>query len=446
MISQAAAGIILDPGLGKTSCSLAASKILLDQGYVNRILVIAPLRPCYLVWPAEIAKLANFHGLKYHILHGSGRNPWEIPEDTQIVIMNPEGLLWLLDQRYPKRFSYLDCDMLIVDESTKFKDSTTKRFKLLRKEMYRFKRRYILTGTFAPNGLLDLFGQIFLLDGGNALGQYITHYRREYFTADPWNPYSYEPQKDAFERITERISPLCIQMDAEDYINMPELIPNVIEVDLPKKARDLYDQVEDEFFAELECGTPLFVSNAAVAGQKCRQIANGGLYVPIEKGDGTIERQTFLLHQEKRDAVVDLVEQLQGNPALILYEFQHELKQLQKVFLEAPTLSGATPKQSEQICAMFNAGELPVLLGHPMSMGHGLNLQGGCHHVIWHGITWNFEHYDQTIRRVYRQGQENEHVTVHFIAASNTRDQKAQQVLADKEATQDKLNAGLSSR
>ena len=445
MIQQSAAGALLDPGLGKTSCSLAMVKILKAMGYMKRALVIAPLRPCYLVWPKEIEKWTNFQGLKYHILHGSGRNPHDIPEDTDLIFMNPEGLLWLLDPRFPHRFNALGCDVLIVDESTKFKDSTTKRFKLLRKEMYRFKRRYILTGVIVPNGLLDLFGQIFILDGGNSLGQYITHYRRDFFMADLHEPYKWDLQPGAFERITERIAPLVIQLNAEDHIDMPELINETIEIELPARVRKIYDEVEAEFFAELDDSSySLVASNAGVAGQKCRQIANGAVYVHYEVNEDERRRETLWLHQEKVKAAVDLVEQLQGSPVIILYEFRHELEQLQKVFKGAPTLSGASPAQSMKIEEDFNAGRIPVLLGHPMSMGHGLNLQGSCHHVIWHGITWNLEHYDQSIRRVYRQGQENQTVFVYHIVARDTRDAKAIDVLTEKEKTQAELNAALT--
>ena len=202
--------------------------------------------------------------------------------------------------------------------------------------------------------------------------------------------------------------------------------------------RDLYDSVEDDFIALLSDGTPIVAANAAVAGGKCRQIANGAVYFDVEG-----EREVRYLHQEKVEALKELVEELQGAPLLCLYEFKHDLDQILAAKIDGvEVLTGASPKKAEILVQRFNMGEIKVLLGHPASMGHGLNLQGGCHHVCWYGITWNFEHYDQAIRRVYRQGQENEHVFVYHIVAKETRDAKVYPVLQQKEKTQrDLLNA-----
>lgn len=442
MLQQAAAGALLDPGLGKTSVSLAMIKILKAKGMMKRALVITPLRPMYAVWPNEIQKWSNFNELKYHILHGRNRNVYDIPEDTDIVLVNPEGLLWLLDPKYPQRFANLGVDLLVVDESTRFKDSQTKRFKLIRKYMYRFKRRYILTGSISPNGLLDLFGQIYILDRGNALGAYITHYRKKYFYQPNayGNPWEYQPTPEAHQQIVEAISPLCMQMQAEDYLDMPDLITHDIHIELPDDARYLYNEVEDEFIAELQSGQHIVAANAAVAGGKCRQIANGAVY--YEDPDDGFKRKVQIVHQEKVKALEELLEELQGNPVIILYEFQHDRDMILAKFPDIPVISGASPAKFQQIVEDFNAGRLRWVLGHPASMGHGLNLQGACHHVIWYGITWNFEHYDQAVRRVYRQGQEAEAVFVYHIVARATRDAHVLPVLKQKEKTQkDLLNA-----
>lgn len=444
MLRQSAAGALLDPGLGKTSVSLAMIKILKYKKMMKRALVIAPLRPLYAVWPAERDKWSNFNDLKIHILHGSGRDPYNIPEDTDIILVNPEGLLWLLDDRFPKRFAALGCDVLIVDESTRFKDSQTKRFKLIRKHMYRFKRRYILTGSISPNGLLDLFGQIYILDRGNALGAYITHYRKKFFhQPNPYgNPWEYAPTEAAFQQIVDAISPLCMQMQAEDYLDMPDLIYHTVEIDLPKDVMARYKEVEDDFITELQAGVHIVAANAAVAGGKCRQIANGAVYYEKADDEGELTRHTEYLHQEKVKALEELLEELQGNPTIIAYEFQHDKDQILAKFPDIPVLSGASPADANEMIRAFNAGELPWILGHPASMGHGLNLQGACHHVIWYGVTWNFEHYDQLNRRVYRQGQEAEAVFIYHIVARATRDAHVLPVLASKEKTQkDLLNA-----
>ena len=265
MLRQAAAGALLDPGLGKTSCSLAVAKILLSKEYVRRVLIIAPLRPLYEVWPAEIEKWENFNTLKYHILHGTGRVISHVPYDTELVLVNPEGCLWLFDPNHPHRLEELECDALIVDESTKWKDSTTQRFKKLRKVINQFKRRYILTGSITPNGLLDLFGQIFILDRGHALGEYVTHYKKKYFIQG-FDGFSYEPAPGAFDKIIRRISPLVMQMQAEDYLDMPPITYHNVPVTLPEEAMDKYRDMENEFMIALANGGTLVASNAAVVG------------------------------------------------------------------------------------------------------------------------------------------------------------------------------------
>ena len=450
-LQQAAGGALLDPGLGKTSISLAVVSTLQRMKITKRWLVITPLRPAYLVWPREIQKWSNFGHLKYHILHGSGRNPWQIPEGTDIVIVNPEGLLWLMSEDFTDRFEALGVDALLVDESTRFADSTTKRFKLLKSRLHKLKRRYILTGSVVPNGLLGLFGQMYVLDRGNALGPNITAFKKEYFYTDPYEPHKWIPHKHAFDEIVEKVSPLTLQMQAEDYLEMPELIHHTIEVTLPHDVQVLYDEVENDFLTLLADGTPIVAANAAVAGGKCRQIANGAIYYNVphpsgeinaETGEPKLLRKTRVLHHEKLDALVELLEELQGNPVLIGYEFQHDRDAILKKYPDMPVISGMSMKNVTTLMDGFNRGEVPQILGHPASMGHGLNLQGKCHHVIWYGITWNFEHYDQMIRRVYRQGQENEHVFVYHIVAQGTKDADVAPVLEQKEKTQrDLLNA-----
>jgi len=436
MIQQSAAGLLLDPGLGKTSCTLAAFKILRDMGYVKRMLVIAPLRPMYSVWPAETEKWNNFQELNCSILHGSDKD-WQAanPDGVDIFLINPEGLGWLLNS--PKRLKKLGVDMLVVDESTKFKHPNTARFKLLRKFLPKFARRYILTGTISPNGLMDLFGQIYILDGGHALGSYITHFRTMYFSQPnpQYEPYLWAANKDAVDRIAKKLSPLCLQLNAEDYLEMPDLQYIDIEVELPSDARDRYTDVEADFITQV--GEDFVVAeNAAVAGTKCRQIANGAVY--------TGKDEYAVVHAAKLDALEELVEELSGAPLLVLYEYRHDLERIQTRFKTASVLgSGVSQRKAHESILRFNAGDIPILLGHPASMGHGLNLQGACHHVCWFGITWNFEYYDQTIARVYRQGQESEVVFVYHLVAKGTLDEKVLRVLDDKERTQQTLMDAL---
>lgn len=431
LLSQASAGLFLDPGLGKTSICLASLKILKSKNYIGKTLIIAPLRPVYKVWPDEIEKWAEFGDLTYTILHGESKRE-NLELDCDIYIINPEGLLWLFDEKQ-KRPKF---DALIVDESTKFKDSTTRRYRLLKPHLSSFSRRWCLTGTPSPNGLMDLFGQIYILDFGRSLGRYITHFRMNFFQRSAFNIYEWKPQADAFQRIVSMIKPLILQLSAEDYLAMPELVDRVIQVTLPSQAMKVYEEVEDEFLSEMEGGN-LVAANAAVAGIKCRQIANGAVYDQ--------DRKVHLIHDEKLDALEGILEELNGAPTLILYEFDHDKQRILSRLGDVPVLgAGVNAKRLDEIIDGFNAGRIKYLLGHPASMGHGLNLQGSCHHVIWFGITWNLEFYDQAIARVYRQGQKAEHVYVYHIVAKDTLDEKVLATLVSKDRSQQTLLKALA--
>ena len=380
----------------------------------------------YKVWPDEIKKWAEFNHLRVAILHADVKE-YNLDVDADIWIINPEGLLWLFSK--PRKLPAWD--VLCVDESTKFKDSQSKRFKLLKDKLNGFKRRWILTGTPVPNGLADLFGQMFILDQGAALGRYITHFRAQYFERSGYNLYDFKPRKGAFEEVVEKIRPYVIQLSAEDYLKMPELVYNTVAVKLPEQARKLYDEVENVFLTDLG-DTKIVAANAAVAGGKCRQIANGAVY------DG--EQNWHPVHDAKLDALEDLLEELNGAPTLLLYEFQHDKERILERLGKVPVLgAGLSIKQLDRIIDQFNAGDIPVLLGHPASMGHGLNLQGTCHHAVWFGITWNLEHYDQTIARIYRQGQKAKSVFIYHIVAEDTLDERVVKVINEKDRNQQSL-------
>jgi SNF2 family DNA or RNA helicase len=428
LLSQAAAGLFLDPGLGKTSICLAALKILFSKGLAKRCLIVAPLRPMYSVWPGEIRKWREFEEMSYTILHGKVKET-SLRSSAQIHLINPEGLQWLLESG---RVS--DYDVLIIDESSKFKDSQTKRFKLLKSYLHLFKRRWILTGTPVPNGLLDLFGQMFILDLGRSLGRFITHYRREFFLPD-FTGYNWTPQPNAFPRIIERISPLLLQLSAEDYLKMPELDCRTISVSLPPSVMIQYKSLQDEFIAKTESGE-IVAANSAVASGKCRQVANGAVYHE--------DTSWTPLHDEKLDALESLLEELNGHPVLVLYEFDHDRQRILGRIPDVVDLRGMDGRRLDTAIDSFNRGTIDVLLGHPASMGHGLNLQGSCHHVIWFGITWNLEHYDQAIARVYRQGQRSSHVFVYHIVAKDTLDETVVKTLTAKDRTQQDLLRGIN--
>lgn len=433
LLGQGSAGLFLDPGLGKTSICLAAFKILKSKGYAGKMLIIAPLRPCYKVWPDEIKKWADFEGLTYTILHGKNKDK-NLASDVDIYIINPEGLAWLFAPT-TKRPSF---DVLCVDESSKFKNSTTQRFKLLKPLLASFSRRWILTGTPVPNGLTDLFGQIYILDMGATLGRFITHYRREFFDQSGYGGYEYTPKPDAFEKVVYRIKPLILQLSAKDHLTMPEKVNANIMIDLPPDAMRVYREVEDGFFSALNSDDNIVAANAAVAGGKCRQISNGACY--------TVNPSYQTIHDAKLDAIEDLLEELGGKPVLVLYEFDHDRARLLARFPTARVLgSSTTPKQLDEIVSGFNAGTIPLLLGHPASMGHGLNLQASCHHVIWFGITWNLEFYDQAIARVYRQGQKAGTVFIYHLVGARTLDEEVLKVLTAKDRTQQTLLGALGA-
>lgn len=439
-VSQACLGLLLDPGLGKTTIIYAIFKILKDLGYVRRMLVVAPLKVAKNVWPLQKFEWEQFKDLTVTVLHGSKKDKLLL-EDTDIHVINPDGLEWLTSSKFLKvpdnkkrklvtdaaRLKYLSAryDMLVVDESTKFKHSQSNRFKVLQQLIPRFRRRYILTGTISPNGLHDLFGQIYLLDEGASLGQYITHYRNKYFTPDPRIEGVWYPVEGAAEKIAERIAPLTLRMRREDHLTMPKLIFQDLWVDLPPAAMAEYKRMEDDLVAMVQ-GGHVIASNAAVATGKCRQIANGAVYT-----DAAGHYEVY--HKEKLEALTDLVEQMSGQPLLVAYAWKFDLDMIQKE-LTAPAIGQGSDKQDANIISQFNSGTLPTLLGHPETMALGLNLQGSCNHICWYGVPWNLEHYLQTIDRIYRQGQRAETVVVHRILARGTLDERMLQVLDHKGA------------
>lgn len=467
LIQNGAGGLFLDPGLGKTSIILALVVLLLKRKLINRVLIIAPLNVCYNTWPEEMAKWLEFNDLTYSILHGNKKDE-AYEEDTHIHLINPEGLEWL----YTK--ADRDFDMLVVDESSKFKNSNTKRFKIMRKLLPEFSRRYILTGSPAPNGLINLFGQIYLLDLGGALGRYISHYRSNYFFPSGFGGYTWELQPGADEKIYDAISKLVLRMAAEDYLELPPLISDLDHggptyVDLPDKARRIYNQMETLMIAEIEAGE-IVAANGAVASQKCRQIANGGIYLDktpeiadflelldehgsasLKMGRKTLSKKETLtveeIHDAKIQAVVSLVDELEGQPTLIAYEFHHDLARLKKALgKDTPHIGGGVSQNKQrEIKQRWNRGEIPVLLGQPSSMAHGLNMQGHGRAVIFHSLIWNFEDYDQFIKRIWRQGQK-ERVFLYHIAARGTVDEIILQRLKEKDFTQQSLFKALKKR
>ncbi len=447
ILSHGGAGILLDPGMCKTAISLAAFSVLQKEQKL-KMLVIAPLRPCYLVWPAERAKWTDFENLKMEVLHGPKKNE-ALRRDADIYVINPAGLRWLFAELYKMRV--WPFDVLCVDESTQFKHTNTEQFKTLLPYLGKFRRRWILTGTPAPNGLMDLFGQIKILDLGRALGQYITQYRNRYFLPTGFMGYQWAPQEDAEERIYRAIEPLTMRMDAKDYIKLPPIIglnpPAVVSVRLPPAARKVYDNLEENLIAEVR-GQVVKAANAAVASMKCRQVASGGIYTDAK------ERKWKLMHDEKTDAVEELLDELSGKPAIIAVDFAHDVARLKKRFdktnKEAFKTFGGVPfigggvSMKETVCieAAWNKGHLPFVLANTQSVAKGLNLQGAGRAVILHSITWNLEDYIQLVRRIWRKGQKHK-VFLYHIVAQDTVDEVMMIALRSKAKTQADLLKAL---
>lgn len=459
LLEHAASALFLDPGLGKTSIALAAIKLLKQKKVLDRVLLIAPLRVCHSVWPKEVEKWTDFHGLRLQVLHGP-RKDEALKTDADIYVINPEGLEWLLDVTKTKtatgktrvevnlkRWKQLNFDTLIVDELSKFKHIGTNRFKALKLVLHTFRRRWGLTGSPAPNGLLDLFGQCFVLDQGRSLGPYISHYRMKYFLPSH-DGFSWNLREGADQEIYERLSPLALRMAAEDYLEMPVLIENNIKVELPPDVMQLYERLEEDLIARLE-DSVIVASNAAVASMKCRQVASGGIYLDQEVQAliklPKSKREWVDLHTAKVDALADLIDELQGSPLLVAYDFAHDLARLQeKLGKEVPYIGGGvSTKRATELEHLWNAGKLPVLLGHPQSIAHGLNLQETGHHVCWHSLTWDYELYDQFIRRVRRQGNKSKRVFCHHIIAKGTIDEVILAAVKSKRRGQNALFEAL---
>ena len=441
LAERGSAGLFLDPGLGKTSITLGVIKTLYEIGEVPRgksVLVIAPLRPAHLVWPREAAKWQQFADLRVSVLHGAKKDAL-YDEPAHVQVINPEGLGWLLS-RVARRRTW-PWHALVVDESTKFKHTNTERFKLLRPVLSKFHRRWILTGTPAPKGLLDLFGQVYILDLGAALGRYITHYRRAYFAPTGYGGYTWVPQTGAEKKIYARLAPYILRMSEDDYLKLPPAVgnfnnpksaPNIVRVKLPPKARETYAQLEDLFFAELKAGS-VTAANAGVRSMKLRQVANGGIYLD-KGGDEDADdvrvrrrgaaRRWALVHHEKSEAVAELLDELSGKPTLVVYDFHHDLERLRmhkdlRTIQQFPT---GNTREDARIESAWNAGLISALFVNAQSIAHGLNLQEGGRAVIWHSLTWNWEHYWQLIKRVWRQGQTRKTFFYHIVAEDTVDD------------------------
>ena len=430
-LERACAGLFLSPGLGKTSIMLDVFEVLRAKGLIKQMLVLAPLRVCYSVWPAEVTKWDDFGHLKVGVLHGPDKLITLNDKSYDVLVMNYEGLRWLAGIRAKLP------EMLVIDESSKLKHINTQRFKTLKTMLDKFKRRYILTGSPASNSLLDLFGQLYAMDQGATFGPYITKYRSDYFNQGGFGGYEWRLKPGADIAIHEKLAPRVMSLAAEDYLTLPPLVETTIEVTLPPPAMLQYLQMEKQLKLDLDSGK-VTAANAAVATMICRQIANGGVYT------GIVKHEAIDIHEVKIEATLDLVEELAGQPTIVVFDFKHDLARLKKALgKDTPHISGGvSPKQSQEIVDAWNAGEIPVLLGHPASMSHGLNLQRTGRAIIFHSLTWSWEDRMQLIRRIYRQGQEYP-VFVYDIVAKGTIDEAIQKAVKGKQKGENALLGAL---
>lgn len=425
ILSHQGAGLFLPPGLGKTSITLSAIDVLKQANEIDRVLIIAPLRVCYMVWRQEVDKW-DFP-FTIGLLHGKDKDT-VVRQKHDIYLINPEGINWLVHSHMQLFSKYKF--MLVCDESTLFKNHSSLRFKMLNHILPMFKRKLILTGTPAPNGLLQLWSQIFILDGGKRLGKNISAFRRQWFIPN-YDKFGYIMRDGADDQIYTAINDIVMHKST-DELELPEKLYNTILVQLPTTALKLYKEIKNDFISQIEDETLITAMNAASQASKLKQIANGMLYNDDKEGVN--------IHDEKLSALEELVDSLGGRPLLVVYEFNHDLHKLQSTFKNAPRIGGGvTGKELESIVERWNKGQLPVLLIQPKAGGHGLNMQdGGCHDIVWYSITFDLELYEQVNARVHRQGVKNT-VTIHHIVAESTVDKKIMRVLEGKAKLQDAL-------
>ena len=427
--SHPTAAVFLDMGLGKTSITLTAiNNLLFDYFDAHRILVIAPLRVARSTWADEIEKWDHLRDLTFAIAVGSEKERLEaLRKQADITMINRENLQWLIEKS-GQPFEY---DMVVIDELSSFKNHQAKRFKALMKARPKIKRIVGLTGTPSSNGLMDLFAEFKILDMGVRLGRFIGQYRNTYFKPDKVNGpivYSYKPLPGAEDAIYEKISDITISMKAADHLKMPELVNTKYMVHLSEKEKKKYEDMKAELVLSLPEGE-ITAANAASLSGKLSQMANGAVYADDES--------ILPIHDRKLDALEDIIESANGKPLLIAYWFKHDLMRIEQRLTEKKI-----PFQkldSDASMKKWNKGELPVALIHPASAGHGLNLQSGGSTIVWFGITWSLELYQQTVARLYRQGQSSGTVTVIHILTEGTVDEKIMKALADKDSTQSAL-------
>ena len=428
ILTHPISALFLECGLGKTVTTLTAvEELIYDRFEVGKVLIIAPLRVAMTTWTGETEKWEHLKRLRLsRVLGSAAEREQALKADADVYIINRENVEWLVNN-YEFNF-----DMVVIDELSSFKSHQSKRFKALRKVRPKVKRIVGLTGTPAPNGLMDLWAEINILDMGQRLSRYISRYRYEYFKPDKRNGmviYSYKPLPDAEERIYDKLSDICISMKASDHLKMPDRVDNVIVVEMNEKEREMYKTLEKEMLLPFADGD-IDAVNAAALTNKLLQMANGAAY----DENGNVRN----IHSRKLDALEDLIEAANGKPVLVYYSYRHDRDRIMDRF---PAREIRTDKDIKD----WNAGNIAVGLAHPASCGHGLNLQSGGSTIIWFGLTWSLELYQQANARLYRQGQKNT-VIIHHIITKGTVDENVMRALRDKDIGQAALMDAVKAR
>ena len=423
VIRQNAVGLLLGLGMGKSVITLTAiDRLLFEQFDAGRVLVIAPLRVAQDTWAREAAKWDHLRHLRISKVLGSVADRQRaLAAPADIWIINRENVEWLVETRRP-----WDFDTVVIDELSSFKSASAKRFRALRKVRPRIHRMIGLTGTPAPNGLMDLWAEMYLLDMGESLGKTVTGYRQRYFEPDRRNRdvvWSWKPQPGAEAAIYDRLNGLCVSMKAEDWIQMPERIDRVIPVVLAPEAKAAMLRLERDWLLPLK-DTVIDAGSAAVVAGKLLQLAGGAVY--DESG------AYACVHSAKLDALEDILEAANGHPVLVYYGFRHEQARIAERFPGTRTLKTTADIED------WNAGKVPILLAHPASAGHGLNLQDGGSVIVWFSAPWSLELYSQANARLHRQGQQHT-VIIHHLVAEGTIDEQVMKALTDKGLNQDRL-------
>ena len=429
ILTHPVAAILLSMGLGKSVITLTAiHELCLNRFEISRVLVIAPLRVARNTWPEELEKWEHLKGLTYSVAVGTAaERRAALLQPTHIHIINRENVQWLIEES-GLPFNY---DMVVIDELSSFKSYQAKRFRSLMKVRPLVKRIVGLTGTPSSNGLMDLWAKFRVLDMGKRLGRFITHYRDEFFLPDKRSAqqvFTYKPKPGAEAEIYRRIGDITISMKAVDHLRMPELVMNEARVSMSDAEAGLYNAMKDDLVINLK-GEEIDAANAAALAGKLCQMANGALY-----GE---DRNALRIHDRKLDALEDLIEGANGKPVLVAYWFKHDLarieERLHKLHIPFSRID------TQESIVRWNRGELPVALIHPASAGHGLNLQAGGSTLIWFGLTWSLELYQQTNARLWRQGQQSETVVIHHIITRGTIDETIMNALKRKDKTQTAL-------